>query len=249
MLPNDYYDEWDRLIKDWYNNASALSAFIGRGLSLNYLPEPFYGDMENCSLVVINLNPGKGLSEQHWNSQNTLGTIANDVKITGYSAYAKSFPLLSGKGPTPSVNWWEERNCWLDRILGFKGVKTDKNPFAIELVPLHSASFRISNPSGYVAGIQSINHKLDVIAAIEYGVLHSDAQFGVAVGRPIRDTLVNNGFSPVCAPYPPLAGKKRYYEVLEKKGIKILCTWAQGSNKAPASHYVPSEDNLVKTYL
>ncbi|MBR5076951.1 MAG: hypothetical protein IKX28_08110 [Bacteroidales bacterium] len=213
-------------------------------LSIDHLPEPFYGDMQSCSIVIINLNPGTGLNDQCWSKQDQQGLFVNDVKNQGYSKYAKGFPLLMGKGPVDSVNWWKPRFAWINRILKHKGLdKTDKKPFAIELVPLHSESFNVSSAPKYVSNVRHNYPQIDIINAIEYAIQHSDAQMGLAIGKPICEVLIKNGFTPVYGdlrnPIQPDPNKKRFYCVIENSTSRsrILCTWSYGSNQPPADMY------------
>ena len=79
-------------------------------------------------------------------------------------------------------------------------------PFAIELVPLHSKSFKVAKTDDYVKKMAANYPGLDVIEAIEYAIAHSDAQMGLAVSRPIYDVLTQNGFDIICKPFSPDPG-------------------------------------------
>ena len=72
-----FFKEWDQCIDDWFQNPSNLTGrlkpFQNVGCSLCYLPEPYYGDPECCSAVVININPGSSSPDEHvkeWPNQN-----------------------------------------------------------------------------------------------------------------------------------------------------------------------------------
>ena len=251
MIPSLFYSEWDQIIKDWYINKNALASLMdkGKSLSLDHVPEPFYGDMDNCSIVIINLNPGTGLCEQSWHNQNSPTMMVNDIKRTSYSSFAKGFPMLLGKGPAPSVNWWKIRKAWIDRILNAKQVNNYKMPFAIELVPLHSKSFKVANTDAYVKMMAKNHPNLDVIDAIVYAIGKSDAKMGLAVGKPIYDVLTNNGFVVICKPFQPDPNIKRSYAVIGRNGHpEILCTWSSGSNSAPAKSFVIHEKIIIKYF-
>lgn len=252
MEPSLFYSEWDRIIREWYANKNALACLMDKGhtLSMNHVPEPYYGDMDNCSIVIINLNPGTGLLEQHWNNRNNPTMMVNEIKQTSYSGFSRSFPMLagSGKGPAPSVKWWKRRKAWIDRILNSAQVDDRNMPFAIELVPLHSKSFKVAQTDGYVKKMATNYPDLDVIEAIEYAIAHSDAKMGLAVGRPIYDVLTQNGFDIICKPFSPDPGIKRTYAVIGRKE-KILCTWSSGSNSAPAKAFAGHEKSIIQKYI
>ena len=135
--PKSFYDEWDRIISDWYQDKNTLEQLMdeNKSLSIDHLPEPYYGDMDECSIVIINLNPGTGLCDQCWIRREEPNLFVNDVlKSKKYSTYAKSFPLIPGpgkiaaKGPEPSITWWKSRNAWMKRILSHTKANSSKKP-------------------------------------------------------------------------------------------------------------------------
>ena len=269
--PAVFYKEWDCVISKWLNcsdpfdaQQNPLTDLNDGTLSLQHLPEPYYGDMDNPSIVIINLNPGTGLCEQCHLRKNKPGILVNDVKVNdvkgdSYSKMAKVFPIdRKSKNvhmPQESINWWESRLKWINHILEIRknmGISIDgnKKPFAIELVPLHSKSFKVSKAAEYVK-----NKYPAVLGAIEHAITKSDAQMGLAIGKPIYDTLTDTqfGYTDITLKQnkQPDSNIKRYYRVLEKKnGPKILCTWSSGSNKAPAEDpFWRHEENIINEYF
>ena len=253
----NYVEQWNRIISDWFQDKESLRPLLDEkeSLSIDHIPEPFYGNMEECSIVIINMNPGMGLCDQCWSNQDQQGLFVNDVKnINSYSTYVKDFPLLPNqnkgfpKGPKPSIDWWKSRYAWINRILSHKGIKcTNKKPFAIELVPLHSKSFDVK-PVKYVAA----HPNLDLFKAIEYAINASDAKMGLAIGKPIYTVLTRNGgYNDVCGKLQPNTKKKRYYQVIEneEKTHRILCTWSASSNKAPSKDFDSYEESLINEFF
>lgn len=250
MIFPDYIDVWDSFIQKWMKSPCVLHPLLEEGLSCDHLPEPYYGDMDKCSIVIVNLNPGAGQCYQCWHNQNTPRTAVNEVKNSGYSNYAKDFPLLSGAGGTASSRWWKSRNKWMESILNCMGVKTNNKPFAIELCPLHSAEFKISNPTAYVKKMKSFNPDLDVVEAIKWAVNHSDAKLGLAIGKSIYNLLLDNGFIDTTkASSYPKPSIHREYRLVENNGVRIMCTWARGGNTAPASNWGGFESHFIKKNL
>ena len=272
--PADFYNEWDDVISAWLKckdpfdeQKNPLQNLNDGTLSLQHLPEPYYGDIDNPSIVIINLNPGTGLCEQCHLRKKKPGILVNDVKGNSYSKMAKVFPIdRKSKNvhmPQESINWWESRLKWIGHILEIRkdmGISIDgnKKPFAIELVPLHSKSFKVSKAAEYVK-----NKYPAVLGAIEYAITKSDAKMGLAIGKPIYDTLLKLkqfGYTDIDItlaqnaqqPNPNIKSIKRDYRVLENKnnGLKILCTWSIGSNKAPAKDpFWELEKNIIETYF
>ena len=267
ISPADFYKEWDDVISGWLKCSDPFDAQknplqnLNDGtLSLQHLPEPYYGDMDNPSIVIINLNPGTGLCEQCHLRKDVPGILVNDVndvKNAPYSKMAKVFPL-DGRSPNvhmpqESSNWWVSRLEWINHILTVRekmGIPIDRNnkkPFAIELVPLHSKSFKVSKAANYV------NTKYPaVLGAIEHAITKSDAQMGLAIGKPIYDTLKQFGYNdiPLGQDEQPEPNIKRFYRVLIKENSpRILCTWSSGSNKVPADNpFWQHEERIINTY-
>lgn len=261
----DFYDEWDKRIKKWLDCKDPFNASSNpltclndnrQSLSLQHLPEPYYGDMDNCSIVIINLNPGTGLCEQCHLRKAKSGILVNYVNNTKYSTMAKGFPLDKKMPnvpmPSESLNWWDSRLEWINHILDCRrmmGITVDgkKKPFAIELVPLHSKSFKVSNAAEYVR-----DQYPEVLDVIDYAIDNSDAKMGLAIGKPIYNTLKNSGYTTIKIfgkdEYQPEPTIQRFYSVLQKDNKRgILCTWSSGSNKAPSALFQQKhEDDIIK---
>ena len=215
MFSTDFIKEWDSIIQNWMKNKNVLCPFIGKSkdLSKDHLPEPYYGDMDNCSIVMINLNPGIGQDYQEWSNKDKPGTTVNEVKNNKYSVYAKPFPLIFGGSSTPSSKWWKSRN-----------------------------------PTNYVNGIKSVNPKIDVVEAIKWAICNSESKIGLAIGKSIYQTLIYNGFKDITkGSCFPVIGIHREYHIIEKEGVQVLCTWAQGGNRVPSAHFESFEKSLMNS--
>mgnify|MGYP006872992134 CR=1 FL=1 len=257
----NFYDTWDSIISAWFKDEHELDKLLDKkqSLSIRHIPEPYYGDVDECSIVIINLNPGTGLCEQCWLEKNNPSTFVNYIMNNTYSSAARDFPLDGSPSPVPmpqaSLSWWESRLLWIDWILALKlGIdenkkpRTKKKPFAIELVPLHSKSFKVADAAEYV------NDKYaDLLPIIEYAIGVSDSKMGLAIGKPICETLLKNGYQTIPdggsiqRPLQDVAvGKERYYCIIKgPQGGKILCTWSSGSNKAPAKVFKDYERDVL----
>jgi len=158
--------DWDKDIQNWINghpsNHPVISGrmkdfapFVSAGnLSGDYLPEPYYGDPDNCSTVVLNINPGSSCpNEDTKNITNradpTNGTIIYDFENKFnrvYSAFQKVYSPFAAPNWVPGVNWWKDnRNDYINNIVrlycNLKGKSLPDSmptPFAFELCPLHS---------------------------------------------------------------------------------------------------------------
>jgi len=143
-----FYDYWNQKIRDWHKDQNVCflediysRIYCGRGkneLAPKFLPEPYLGEMENCSAVIINKNPGSSIDTlQHHESGRF---ITEDNAHLDYYEFAKSFPYLS-KYRKDGGNWWQKRINWIKRM----GVQGGLSPFALEVCPWHSSLFNKNN--------------------------------------------------------------------------------------------------------
>lgn len=239
-----YIDAWNGLIAKWMNNQNVLSPLkVHQNLSVEHLPEPYNGNPFDCSIVMINLNPGGGHCSLCWNNQNTPHTYVNDANINKYNGFALPFPFLTTPPSTPSSNWWIGRKAFLNRLFA-----SNKNPFAIELCALHSNSTKGICFRCYLTALRSVNPDLDPTQIIENAIKNSDAKFGFAVGKPIYEALKSIGYTDIQIPTPHnvknAKGKQnaRQFAMVERNGAKVLCTWASGGNSCPSAAF----DSYIK---
>ena len=145
----DYFKYCDELVQDWIDNKANLieedpflhnSAILSGKPYFDIMPEPFLGNPDKCSIVMINLNPGftEGDDETLSRKNTTKRFASGNPK--GYSDFAKPFPYLSNPSIHPAgAGWWEGRKEYLDRLVrAYTGKDTTRFPFAMELCPWHS---------------------------------------------------------------------------------------------------------------
>lgn len=139
-----FYDNWNLKIREWSSSPKEsfkndIYSTIYKGIGSNelppdFLPEPYLGEMENCSAVIINKNPGSPMEvlQHHENGR----FITEDNAHLNYYEFAKSFPYLS-KYNKDGGNWWQYRQNWIKRL----GVQGELKPFALEICQWHSKLF------------------------------------------------------------------------------------------------------------
>lgn len=189
-----FFKEWDQCIDDWFQNPSNLTgrlkSFQNVGCSLCYLPEPYYGDPECCSAVVININPGSSSPDEHvkeWPNQNNPSDfLIYDFahKYSGnYFNFQKDYSPFVAPPTVPGVEWWRNnRNDFIRRIINlynhFKNRSFDsgKVPFAMELCPLHSRTTASINFSKKC--FRSVYLK-NVFFPASFAILNSSIPFGL----------------------------------------------------------------------
>ncbi len=139
------------------NSDAFYSSLPAGSLDPDGLPEPYFGDLDNYSAVLLNLNPAQTIITNSIHNATTPGNVINDYGLASntYNSMAVQFPylnpgyysnpgfltlrtLISGK---TSVSWWNARKEWVDRIVNAYHKTTGPNPlnpYALELCPWHS---------------------------------------------------------------------------------------------------------------
>lgn len=199
----DYFKYCDELVQDWIDNKANLieedpflhnSAILSGEPYFDIMPEPFLGNPDNCSIVMINLNPGYTEGDDvNLSRQNTRNRFANG-NLKGYSAFAITFPYLSNPIIHPAgAGWWKGRKEYLDRLVrAYTGKASDRFPFALELCPWHSnkweeAKIKMSSVV-YERMIQRA-----IIPAL-YATRKSEARIAVVIGKAAVPVIQKAGF-------------------------------------------------------
>lgn len=212
-----FVDYWDIVIKQWLRNNFNCSELmeqkkIGIDLGIgidsinNRLPEPYWGNPDNCSFVIMGYNPGPCHDSRH-NYRfcaDSYNSMIYEIKRSKYSVFAKSFPLY--RDLTSSELWFEDsigrewwqkqKDKWIDCLL--KKKETKKLPFAMEFCAWHSDEWK-----GLKAGViyNNIKYYEILINAFIEAIKRSDCHVGICFGCEFRNCktfvnlLTNRGFS------------------------------------------------------
>ena len=207
MNIQNFYKQCDSIINQWISNNNALlnnDPFLNKQkpkkglLKKKYfdtMPEPFWGDPDHCSIVMINLNPAYKEGHDKLFSREKTQTLCPN----GYSAFAKSFPILNedsynedGKG------WWEGRKKYLDQLIEDYPKKkqlaiNNLRPFAIEVCPWQSSTWADAKVKMEDEDLKKHISKYVIEPAL-YAINHSMVDFAIAIGADILKVLLNNGF-------------------------------------------------------
>ena len=86
------------------------------------MPEPYWGNPEECSIVIANYNPGGGADRNrhaYFNCADWEHTFINEVKKSKYSDVASGFPIIDEPDLNESIPaWWEDYGggkWWCDK--------------------------------------------------------------------------------------------------------------------------------------
>lgn len=204
-----FIDYWDIVIEQWlqndFNSPELREQFEyaqAMGISdQNRLPEPYWGDPENCSFAMMTYNPGSCCDSRHNYRfcQDSSYSMINEIKKSKYSDFAKSFPLLRDLKPTEnwfsdSIGraWWQHhKEKWIDGLLGAMGSKN--LPFAIEICAWHSSYWKGINDKDFNRFNPLITDRVynAFIEAIKNSKLKVGLAFGKRIGSKLLDRYVN----------------------------------------------------------
>jgi|TARA_B110000908_G_C10109127_1_gene382174 hypothetical protein len=260
----NYLTHWDKFFEDWKKNPKATfdKDEIWRShkgkiysdpktpdtkLDCNLLPQPYLGDINNHSVITLNLNPCR--TEQEESVKGFEQNLEKFYNTDSYYKYAKDFP-------TYDIDFWKNQRKW------FKRLKLDesKKPFAIEICPWNSESWLPL----------SINEKIInymnqyVFSVIEKAIKYSDVKMVFSVGKAYYEIFAHekSGFNleeeisnfKNCPKNWPRHKKNKY--LLNRKfsiwthresGIKYLNVGSPegGGNNPPAEHF----DEVLKILM
>ena len=160
ILFSNVIKDWDDSIEHWLKNGKSLTgpmapfrSFVKLGnLSDDYIPEPYYGDPDRCSAVVININPGSSTDNEYvkdWrNRSNPNCPLIWDLENTfsgKYSLFQEKYSPFTAESWVPGVQWWKDnRVAFIDKVVSQynkakgKAVNGERSPLAMEMCPLHS---------------------------------------------------------------------------------------------------------------
>lgn len=241
-----FIDYWDNVVRQWINlpmgkghNASANNKYKDSNLVVSieneqlpfftdkilkdklcpaHLPEPYWGDPDNCSIVIINYNPGGGTDMSPHTYKFTNGspyflpfppnTMIEYVNCYSYSSLAKDFPIWKKNLPPDRMwlmsyggrDWWLAKKKWIGHIVAEASVgKTEPNhlieecpPFAIEFCGWHSAKWpdlRLDTAKDAVL-IDSI--KKHFAEPLIYAIEQSKSRLAVCIGAQFSPALFNS---------------------------------------------------------
>lgn len=274
--PQDFIDYWNKNVRDWLALGGSITPdesywapYASKiGILPDLIPEPYYGDPCNCSIVILNYNPGNPRHPitQHINSAYNPNTQCGWF-AQQYSKAALTFPILGLYNPQNPCHvtsgplsydgrpWWLNREQWLKTLIGYTGVIANSMPFALELCGWHSARWR--GVSYNKALLSALKDHLE--AVLTQSICNSATKLGVCVGAAFGDyVLPALGFDQI--PMPNSLNKyinttktknkgKTYYYSLTKKSsrgyrlFKHRDTGALMINTwAPGGNGKPSDD-------
>ncbi|MDO4185734.1 MAG: hypothetical protein Q4D30_04500 [Bacteroidales bacterium] len=249
-----FINYWDFVVQEWFNGRieQEQQLFINSNyLNLNsgHMPEPYWGNPMDCSLVIANYNPGGGADRNIHTYKECISckdSFINEVNKRGYFTVVKDFPIIDSlydncKQPNwwwdyKGSKWWIDKVNWLQQILSSKQkvLLSQKPPFALEFCGWHSKNWPNSactilyNQAGLA---NTINYYF--INALVNSVQYSDAKLGICIGRQFFDLFKR--INPSYTPQNLKANNANNYNIYRFiiSGAEIIVIWGSGWNRFP----------------
>lgn len=271
MELEEFINRWDERIDNWMENPYDCSdTYLNNYCNyfqMHFMPEPYLGNPEHCSFVIINLNPGQGRCHSCYNNKDNSNYLISDVLKYKYSKIAFKFQYLKNEENTKYVDWennkarkwWKNKEPWIKNVNDTFVYKEPSNtteenikinnPFAIELCAWHSTNWpskfdkidRNDNPLKEEIG--------NIVSVICKAIDESQYKFAYSVGKPIGDMLKKFDFVDVELPfikdgdgYLIKKETKRYYRLLcDEDRHFVINTWSIGSNNYPSKSFYDTD--------
>ncbi len=245
-------------------------------LNFDHMPEPYWGNPKDCSIVILDFNPAGGSKPSKWtsiglfrnyNSKDSLTYCANKNK---YSGMALSFPLLNNNSWISNYNgadWWKKKEVWLNELVHYKGISKPKIPFGMELCGWHSEKWE-----GIDISSQKICSIIEdrVILPLLYAIDNSQVNFAVCLGAAFDENLFCKYVDNVSdAVYKKIKSKlsvnykrdknfndrlvftspsHRTYRIFQIKGTNnyLINTYYRGGNRTPGKVWKVLEKLIIE---
>ena len=272
---DDYLEHWDNFFKKWEKDPKATfeenviwKNREGTGekeLEYDVFPQPYLGNIENHSVITLNLNPSRSRKNKE-NIEFEKNNLPKFKKAENYYKYAEIFPTYD------THPFWQDQKNWIDRIfekLGKDAPSENKiKPFAIEICPWGSKSFQKLKIKKDDSLIEYMDHY--VFDVIEKVIEYSKLKIVLSVGKAYYDIFDNKKTDfellkeisykknkPEGMDWPQTIDKKsgkdrdvkRTFSIWEKGKILYINTYASGSNTPPADHFDEIQNKLINKYL
>lgn len=226
----------------------------------NLMPEPFWGDPDNCSIVIINLNPGYRQDDHNFIGRSVMNS--SEYLVNGYSNFAKKNPIFNNSSFHPdSTTWWRSRLEWIRKVFELSD-DNQRLPFMLELCPWHSETWAQTRITKFTQAQK--DYILDnVIVPAAYASQKATIPIVVSIGK--ADELYEQlGFKEIQKWGPnnhkgiktqwPQSKKKNgiiddkhvyftYYK--HPKGIIHLNIYMRSSNNTPSDQFLEIEKEII----
>lgn len=170
-----------------------------------HMPEPYWGNPCDCSIVIVNYNPAGGTGMNQHTYRDTgdsypANTMIQYVNENKYSQLAMDFPILKNKEDLSKDKrwwlcsyegrtWWREKKEWIQHLVeksilqekdGSQNANCQSMPFCIELCAWHSPKWPNNMKDIYDKLKDPITKKF--VDPLLYAIEKSDCHLAVCIG-------------------------------------------------------------------
>jgi len=138
---DDYLEHWDKFFEEWSKGESHQKKLLKNDkiwsdenrkgkvwktedgkekstlLEYDVLPQPYLGNIENHSVITLNLNPSRSRKNKE-NIEFEKNNLPKFKKAENYYKYAEIFPTYD------THPFWQDQKNWIDRIFEKLGKDT-----------------------------------------------------------------------------------------------------------------------------
>ena len=266
--PEDFIEYWDKVVRQWLdNNANhksftndaqeqhqiieAINSSVGKNskywLNTDHMPEPYWGNPKECSIVLLDYNPAGGSQPSRHtsisckNCTNMGESFIHYVNTHSYSEFALNGPVFIDKNCLTKqgcdwftsyggYGWWQEKRKWLDHLVEAKlKNKEDKLPFGMELCGWHSENWSndmswINNGCRNIVDENGCRNIVDerAIQPLFESLKCSSAQMAVCIGAEFKFDWLKQFFNNKIKDVTEAASKEVKKNVELKKSHNIV---------------------------
>ena len=273
-----FLKHWDDVFKEWHDTGvipgpeAYWEPFVEKiGLFPELMPEPYMGDPDNCSIVIMNYNPGAAnydneeikkkyttdtshhsrISDPESMVYHYVDNYREQVKKCSYIG-PKSDPMYDCSGLSQEGKcWWCKRLIWIKELVP----NSDKRPFTLELCGWHSVKWKSFKYTPEL--LDSLKRLL--APAIDEAIKNSDLGIGLCIGAQWSSVVLPHfGYEDVTSEvmdiqgykrgWTPLGGTRRYCIWRNDKGTYIINTGKSGFKNMDVSkpEFRPVEKDMIE---
>ena len=272
QILDDYFHRCDETVKNWMasrNDPEKRARFRQKDFFLRTLgvtsegglvtdvlmPEPYWGDPTDCSIVVANHNPaGETVPDEQTPHGAATAQMVRHVSRVGYGAFARAFPIadplpdeLRWFAPYAGRDWWQKNEAWARRFSDvFPGADNpDAHIFAFDICPWHSRQWTGIHNARILSSENRADFVENVAKPFEAAVALSRGRFGLCVGSVYADLLVESGFTALAGPGRFPGGNNRRFQLFGKGACRVLVAQGVQGQRPPASLFDDHIRNLL----
>lgn len=264
-----YIDYWDHVVANWFEGHAygdePLWFKEAKTLNFLHMPEPYWGNPEDCSIVIANYNPGGGADRSRHTYLPCAGcsdSFISEVKNSSYSHVALPFPIINDpKNLLKGFYWWKEyggRKWWLDKLDWIKeayrlltGTEMKKNPFVMEFCAWHCPSWTANKSmvdlyyDKKTGAISPLSKAIDehFFKPLAAAIKASKCPCGICVGSQFQELFYviasKGGIVTHPGTSPSLVHPAYSSDIYTIHGAKVIVVCGNGRNRYPKLSSLP----------